>query len=107
MTNIEIFLNEKEIIESLKNKETSKCLAWCNENKSKLKKINSNLEFALRQQEFIELVRVQRCVEAVHHARKHFTNLNASQLLEVQKSMVLLAYVKNSDSTTYQVCQSK
>lgn len=42
MTNIEIFLVEKEIVESLRNKETSKCLAWCNENKSKLKKINVN-----------------------------------------------------------------
>ena len=40
MTNIEIFLIEKEIVESLRNKETTKCLAWCNENKSKLKKIN-------------------------------------------------------------------
>ena len=40
MTNIDIFLVEKEIVESLLNKETAKCLAWCNENKSKLKKIN-------------------------------------------------------------------
>ena len=40
MTNIEIFLIEKDIVDSLRNKETSKCLAWCNENKSKLKKIN-------------------------------------------------------------------
>lgn len=40
MTNVDIFINEKDIIESLKNKDTSKCLAWCNENKSKLKKIN-------------------------------------------------------------------
>jgi macrophage erythroblast attacher len=40
MTNIDIFLVEKEIVESLMNKETAKCLAWCNENKSKLKKIN-------------------------------------------------------------------
>lgn len=40
MTNVDIFMNEKEIVESLKNKETGKCLAWCNENKSKLKKIN-------------------------------------------------------------------
>jgi len=102
MTNIEIFLVEKEIVESLRNKETSKCLAWCNENKSKLKKINSNLEFTLRQQEFIELVRSQRCVEAVHHARKHFVNLNATQLIDVQKSMVLLAYVKSTDASAYQ-----
>lgn len=102
MTNIDIFMNEKEIIESLKNKDTSKCLSWCNENKSKLKKINSNLEFALRQQEFIELVRNQRCVEAVHHARKYFVNLTPSQLIDVQKSMVLLAYVKSADMQSYQ-----
>ena len=40
MTNIDIFLVEKEIVESLRSKETQKCFAWCNENKSKLKKIN-------------------------------------------------------------------
>ena len=40
MTNIEIFLLEREIVDSLKNKDTSKCLNWCNDNKSKLKKIN-------------------------------------------------------------------
>jgi hypothetical protein len=57
----------------------------------------------LRQQEFIELVRSQRCVEAVHHARKHFINLNSTQLIDVQKSMVLLAYVKSTDASTYQV----
>lgn len=102
MTNIDIFLIEKDIVESLKNKETAKCFSWCNENKSKLKKINSNLEFTLRQQEFIELVRAQRCVEAVHHARKYFINLNATQLIDVQKSMVLLAYVKSTDASTYQ-----
>lgn len=43
MTNVDIFLNEKDIIESLKNKDTAKCLAWCNENKSKLKKINVSI----------------------------------------------------------------
>jgi macrophage erythroblast attacher len=37
---MDIFRSEKEIVDSLHNKDTSKCLAWCNENKSKLKKIN-------------------------------------------------------------------
>jgi macrophage erythroblast attacher len=40
LTNIDIYLLEKEIVESLHNKDTAKCLAWCNENKSKLKKVN-------------------------------------------------------------------
>jgi hypothetical protein len=64
----------------------------------------------LRQQEFIELVRSQRCVEAVHHARRHFNssnlNLNSTQLIDVQKSMVLLAYAKSTDASTYQVIVS-
>ncbi|RNA19435.1 Macrophage erythroblast attacher [Brachionus plicatilis] len=98
MTNIDVFMVEKEICESLMNKETQRCLSWCSDNKSKLKKINSNLEFALRQQEFIELVRQQKCLEAVHHARKHFVSLNPAQLVDVQKSMVLLAYAKCSES---------
>ena len=83
MTNIDVFLSEKEICESLLNKETQKCLNWCNDNKSKLKKINSNLEFALRQQEFIELVRQQKCMEAVHHARKFFVNLKTNKLIDL------------------------
>ena len=44
MTNIDIFLVEKEIVESLQNNETAKCLAWCNDNKSKLKKINVSFD---------------------------------------------------------------
>lgn len=40
MTNMDIFMLEKEVVESLNNRETSKCLNWCNENKSKLKKLN-------------------------------------------------------------------
>ncbi|CAF0718644.1 unnamed protein product [Brachionus calyciflorus] len=102
MTNLDIFLNEKEICDSLESHETQKCLNWCNENKSKLKKINSNLEFALRQQEFIELVRQQKCLDAVYHSRKYFVNLTPNQLIDVQKSMVLLAYVKYSDNQTSQ-----
>lgn len=47
MTNIDIFMIEKGIVESLSNHETSKCLAWCNENKSKLKKINVTYTYIL------------------------------------------------------------
>ena len=41
MTNMEVFFCEKDICESLMNKETHKCLNWCNENKSKLKNLLS------------------------------------------------------------------
>jgi macrophage erythroblast attacher len=47
LTNIDVFSSEKQVIQSLKQKETTACLNWCNENKSKLKKINVNLKFNL------------------------------------------------------------
>ncbi len=61
------------------------------------------MEFALRQQEFIELIKNQRCLDAVYHSRKYFVNLNPTQLVDVQKSMVLLAYAKSADSASSQV----
>jgi macrophage erythroblast attacher len=63
--------------------------------------LKSNLEFTLRQQEFIELIREQKCVEAVYHARKYFVSLTPQQLIDVQKSMVLLAYAKSSDASSH------
>jgi macrophage erythroblast attacher len=47
MTNIDVFLTEKDIVNSLKNKDSSKCLTWCNDNKSKLKKINVSCCFEI------------------------------------------------------------
>ena len=38
LTNIDLFMTSKMVEESLKQRETSLCLSWCNENRSKLKK---------------------------------------------------------------------
>ena len=59
------------------------------------------MEFTLRQQEFIELIRAQKCVEAVFHARKYFVSLTPQQLIDVQKSMVLLVYAKSSEASSH------
>ncbi|XP_076367685.1 E3 ubiquitin-protein transferase Katazuke isoform X1 [Tachypleus tridentatus] len=101
LTNIELFLVSKEVEESLANKDTSKCLNWCYDNKSKLKKLKSSLEFNLRQQEFIELVRKDRRMDAVKHARKYFVNLEDDQLKNVQSVMGLLAFPAETDISTY------
>ncbi|UXI19935.1 OTU domain-containing protein 5 [Sarcoptes scabiei] len=74
LTNIDIFLICKDIESSLARHETSRCLAWCHENKTKLRKIKSTLEFSLRQQEFIELIRSDQRMEAVRYAQKYFSN---------------------------------
>lgn len=50
LTNINLFLVAKEVEEALARKDTSKYLSWCQENKSKLRRLKSNLEFNVRLQ---------------------------------------------------------
>ncbi|XP_018495148.1 E3 ubiquitin-protein transferase MAEA isoform X1 [Galendromus occidentalis] len=101
LTNIEVFLVSREVEESLKRKDTASCLAWCYDNKSKLRKLKSSLEFNLRQQEFIELVRKGKNFEAVKHARKHFSAIDEDQVREVQQVMMLLALSPNTMLSPY------
>lgn len=103
LTNISLFLVSKEVEESLLRRETVTCLAWCNSNKSKLKKIKSTLEFNLRVQEFIELIRTNRRQEAITHARKYFTNTNpdADQLSTIKRIMGLLAFQPGTSIPQY------
>lgn len=101
LTNIDIFLVSRDVENSLMERETSKCLAWCHDNRSKLRKLKSSLEFNLRIQEFVELVRSDRRIEAVRHARKHFSTYEEDQLQEIQHCMALLAFPANTEISPY------
>lgn len=43
LVNIEMFLTAKEVEESLERQETATCLAWCHDNKSRLRKMKVRL----------------------------------------------------------------
>lgn len=102
LTNIDLFMMSKAIEESLINHETGPCLSWCYENKSKLRKIKSTLEFKLREQEFIEMIRNNCRLDAVRHARKYFSGqLEDHQLSEIQQVMGLLAFSPDTDIPQY------
>ncbi|KAK2154234.1 hypothetical protein LSH36_274g06049 [Paralvinella palmiformis] len=103
LTNIELFLVSKEVEESLGRGETMKCLNWCHDNKSRLRRMKSTLEFNLRQQEFIEYIRNNKRLEAVKHARKYFSNLDDAQMNDVQKVMGLLAYPPDTELAPYKI----
>lgn len=92
LTNIEVFLTAKEVEESLSKGDISKCLAWCHDNKSKLRKMKSTLEFQVRLQEFLELVKTGNKLEAVKHAKKFLSTDDSSHLGLVQQGMGLLAF---------------
>ncbi|KAG8137724.1 putative Macrophage erythroblast attacher-like protein [Naja naja] len=101
LVNIEMFLTAKEVEESLERQETMTCLAWCHDNKSRLRKMKSCLEFSLRIQEFIELIRQNKRLDAVRHARKHFSQAEGSQLDEVRQVMGMLAFPSDTHISPY------
>lgn len=101
LTNIDIFLTSREVEKSLANRETSKCLLWCHDNKSKLRKLKSNMEFNLRVQEFVELIRSDRRMDAIKHARKHFPPFEEEHLVSIQQVMALLAFTVTTQIDCY------
>lgn len=102
LTNIDLFIVSRSVEESLRNRETSKCLDWCYDNKSKLRKIRSTLEFNLRQQEFIELVRQRKLIEGIKHVRKYLSSLDdVEQQHELQHVMGLLACKPDTNVEPY------
>ncbi|XP_068708537.1 E3 ubiquitin-protein transferase MAEA-like isoform X2 [Montipora foliosa] len=100
---IELFLVSRRVEESLLRREIEPCLAWCYENKSKLRKLKSNLEFNVRMQEFVELVRRGDKMEAVRYARKHFppANVEGTMTKEIQRAMALLAFKPDTSCSPY------
>lgn len=59
------------------------------------------MEFNLRVQEFIELVRTDRRLDAVKHARKYFANCDDYQLQEIQCCMGQLAFPAHAYMSPY------
>lgn len=103
LVDIDIFSDAKRVIQSLQNRDCSEALAWCMENKSRLKKSKSKFEFKLRLQEFIEYVRGEHMVEAITYARKHLAPWGGSNMKEIQQAMATLAFKSNTDCVGYKV----
>ncbi|XP_071529525.1 E3 ubiquitin-protein transferase MAEA [Panulirus ornatus] len=101
LTNLDVFLVAREVEQSLSCRDTTKCLSWCHDNKSKLRKLNSSLEFNVRMQEFIELIKSDRRMDAIRHARKHFTGQDPAHLPSIQRCMALIAFPVTTDVSPY------
>lgn len=101
ISNLDIFQVTREVEKDLSQHNTTKCIMWCIDNKSKLRKINSDIEFKLRQQEFIELIRSDQRLMAVKHAQKYFPSFEQDQLNEIKKCMALLAFPINTELEPY------
>ncbi|KAL5975557.1 hypothetical protein ACLOJK_019881 [Asimina triloba] len=103
LADIEVFLDAKKVIDALQSKEVGPALAWCSENKSRLKKSKSKFEFQLRLQEFVELVRANNNLRAISYARKYLAPWGATHMKELQCVIATLAFKSNTECPKYKV----
>jgi macrophage erythroblast attacher len=92
LVDVETFAGMSRIREALKAGSPNEALAWCAENKKELRKMESKLEFMLRFQQYIELVRSRSPPETIiNHGRKHLIPYRTTYTKEVWQACGLLA----------------
>lgn len=67
----------------------------------------NNLEFELRLQQYIELIRSAKLLEAMQHARKYLVPYQATHTEEIRKASALLAFSPGNVEAipdAYKVC---
>jgi len=101
LVDLEMFTSARKVIDSFNSGKCAEGLKWCNDNRSKLKKVNSTLEFNLRVQEFVELLRVNKHLEAVTYARKFFPAFVSTHLPQIQHAMAALAFHADTPTQRY------
>ncbi|KAH8602490.1 macrophage erythroblast attacher protein-like protein [Bisporella sp. PMI_857] len=104
LVDVETFVQMGRIRESLQNGRVNEALAWCTENKKDLKKLDSNLEFMLRYQQYIELVRTgdqTKLLESIAHAKKYLIPYKETYPQEVQQACGLLAFPPGTRAAAY------
>jgi macrophage erythroblast attacher len=107
LIDLETFTSCHKIASSLSRGETKEALTWINENKTLLKKLvkdpykSTNLEFELRLQQYIELVRASKTTEAREHAYTHLSPHTLSRPDPVMHAAGLLAQPPDTSAEPY------
>ena len=107
LIDLDTFTSCHKIAASLNRGETKDALGWINENKTSLKKLinqpfqSTALEFELRLQQYIELIRVNKTTEAREHAFKHLSPHASSRPEPVMHAAGLLAQPPNTMAEPY------
>lgn len=67
----------------------------------------STLEFNLRLQEFIELARAGKGMEAIAYAKKYLTPWQSTEFKRIQQAMTLLIFKSDTKCQPYKVCRPR
>lgn len=92
LTDLHIFSNTHAVLVSLQQHTCGEALAWCESNAARLRKARSPLEFRLRVQEYVELLRQGKVDEGIAYARRYLAPWAEHYPSEVQRAAALLAF---------------
>jgi macrophage erythroblast attacher len=110
LIDLDTFITCHKIASSLTRGETKEAIAWINENRAQLKKMTqapyktTDLEFELRLQQFIELVRAgttPKKLEARQYAQQHLTPHTSSRAQAIMEAAGLLAQSPDTQAEPY------
>lgn len=104
LVDVDAFVSCAKVEKSLLEGRTNEALAWCAENRQNLKKMGSSLEFELRLQQYIEMVRTgqpAKFLEAAAHASKYLSG--HSEPGRAVQAAALLAYQPGTHVEPYKV----
>ena len=110
LIDLDTFVTCHKIASSLTKGDTKEALAWINENRAQLKKMiqspykSTDLEFELRLQQFIELVRAgttAKKLEARQYAQQHLTPHTSSRAEAIMQAAGLLAQSPDTRAEPY------
>jgi macrophage erythroblast attacher len=101
LTDLHIFQGARRVVEALRRRSCAEALAWCAEHRPRLRKLRSKLEFRLRVQEMVEMVRGEARLEAVLHARRHLAPWAALHMAELQRAVAAVAFSSGTPCPAY------
>ncbi|KAF8637855.1 hypothetical protein AX17_002481 [Amanita inopinata Kibby_2008] len=101
LVDIDLFTDIKRIEDALSHHSCAEALAWCNENKASLRKMKSTLEFDLRLQEYIELARARKAMEAISYARKYLVPWQETHYSDILHANALIAFGPTTTCVPY------
>lgn len=105
-----VFAGARSVIDGLRRRDCSEALRWCGENRKRLSKLHSTLEFQLRLQEYVELVRAGRKMQAIPYAQRWLSASAGARAVAVDASsrqdeigrfMALLAFPASTPCQPY------
>ena len=103
LVDVDVFASCHRVEASLKRGSTVEALAWCREHSVLMRKSGSALEFELRLQQYIELRREGKLVEARVHAQKFLRPHIEAYPELVYQATGLLAYPPSTFAEPYRV----